>query len=1134
MEKLFISESFRRKDWGGRKIGRVMKLTTCFLVLCSCFAFAHQANSQEAKVSLNMQNVQLEKVLDAIEAQTEYLFISNRHVDLNQRVSVSVENKSILEALSTILKGTGLDFEVEGVNIVLMKNEDVFKISPQQNRKIVTGTIVDQKGVPIAGANIVEKGTTNGVISDMDGKFSIEVENNAELQISYIGYIDHTISVAGKEIVDAVLREDMQSLDEVVVVGYGTMKKRELTGSISSLKSEDIVKVATNSFTNAIQGKIPGVQITQSSGAPGSGGSVKIRGIGTTSGNDPLYVIDGMPIGGSNLSISGSGDNISGLSVINPNDIESIEVLKDAAAAAIYGARAANGVILITTKRGHDGVAKVNYNGYVGMQQLWKKPEFLDATEFATLANELFANSGMEPNPEFVNPSALGKGTDWIDAIFRTALTHNHDLSISGGSKNTQASLSLGFLDQDGTMIETWYKRYTGRLTVDLKVNEHLKFGSTLAFAYTQAKGQRNNEMRLGIFNLAQQMYPNLGINDVIDGSTAYYTSQADNPVLRAKTMDNRMQNMRVYGNAFGEIEFFKGLRFRTSIGFDMFSTKNTSWQPKVERGHYRNLQATLTDADNRGMNWLIENTLSYSGIFGDHRVNAVIGQTAQKNMADNLSSTGKEFINEAIQVINGSKSSERTSTGSKSEYTLASYLGRINYSFQDRYLFSASLRRDGSSNFGSQHKWGYFPSFSVGWNISEESFMEKADFLHSLKIRASWGQLGNDNIGSFGYFSTVRIGNNADNYILGSAQELAVGASILRPGNPDLKWEASEQLNFGIDASILNGRITANVDYYIKKTKDMLVSLPVSYEAGFQTAPSINGGTIENKGFEFVLGYNGSVGNFSWNVSGNLSTLSNKVASLGVGLPITGSSVSNYISLPATYTEVGEEVGYFRGYIVEGIYQTDEDVDLAFQPNAKAGDFKFKDVNGDGSLSDLDKVKIGSPWPNFMYGLTIDLWYKNLDLNISLSGVSGNDIFNANKVNTYPMKYFGGSGIVNASKEILNRWTPGSGRNEIPRLIYNDANGNYANSSTFYIEDGSYMRLRNITLGYTIPQNFIDKTRFISNCRIYVSAQNLFTITGYSGFDPEIDSSSPLNAGIDDGTYPIPRTLLFGLNVSF
>lgn len=1014
------------------------------------------------------------------------------------------------------------------------KTENVNQFQSQQSSKEISGIVKDVHGTPIAGANIIEKGTTNGTVTNIDGYFTLEVDEGKILEVSYIGFLSYEVKVGKESSLSITLKEDTQSLEEVVVVGYGTMKKKELTGSVSSLKANDIVKVATNSFTNAMQGKIPGVQISQSSGAPGAGGSVRIRGIGTTSGNDPLYVIDGMPIGGGNMSISGSGDNISGLSIINPNDIESIEVLKDAAAAAIYGARAANGVILITTKRGSEGLAKVNYNTYVGMQQLWKKPEFLNATEFATLTNELFSNSKMDPNPEFANPESLGKGTDWIDAIFRTALTQSHDLSVSGGNKNTQASLSLGYLDQDGTMIETWYKRYTGRLTADLKANEYLKFGSTLAFTYTQAKGQQNNELRVGIFNLAQQMYPHLGLDDVIDGSTAYYTSQADNPVMRAKSIDNRMENLRLYGNAFAEVEIIKGLKFRSSIGLDAFNTKNTSWQPKVERGHYRNLQATLTDADSRGINWLIENTLSYSGVFGEHRVNAVIGQTAQKNRADNLSSTGKEFINETIQVINGSKSSERTSAGAKSEYTLASYLGRVNYSFKDRYLLSMSLRRDGSSNFGPNNKWGVFPSASVGWNISEENFMKKLDFLNSLKVRASWGQLGNDNIGSFGYFSTIRIGNNADNYILGSGQNLIVGSSILKPGNPNLKWEASEQLNFGIDASFLNGHVTASIDYYIKKTKDMLVALPVSYEAGFQTAPSINGGTIENKGLELVLGYNGAIGDFNWGISGNLSTLSNKVTSLGVGLPIAGSSVSGYVSLPATYTEVGEEVGYFKGYIVDGIYQTDEEVNLAYQANARAGDFKFRDVNNDGVLSDKDKVKIGSPWPNFMYGATIDMQYKGFDMSIALSGVAGNEIFNANKINTYPMKYFGGSGVVNASKNILNRWTPGSGRNEIPRLIYNDANGNYANSSTFYIEDGSFMRIRNVTLGYTIPANIIGKTRVISNCRIYVSAQNLFTFTGYSGFDPEIGSSSPLNAGIDDGVYPVPRTFLLGLNVSF
>ncbi|MDD4514974.1 SusC/RagA family TonB-linked outer membrane protein [Massilibacteroides sp.] len=414
--------------------------------------------------------------------------------------------------------------------------ENLISSSSSQTGNKISGVIKDVNGEVIIGANIVIKGTTNGGITDIDGNFELSnVEENDILVVSYIGYLTQELKVQNQRVFNITLIGDDQILEEVVVVGYGTQRKKELTGSVTSLKSGDIIKVATNSFTNSIQGKIPGVQINQSSGAPGAGASVRIRGVGTTGGNEPLYVVDGLPIGGSNMSISGSGDNVSGLSIINPNDIESIEVLKDAAAAAIYGARAANGVIIITTKRGSEGLAKVNYNTYVGVQQLWKKPKFLNATQFATLANELYANSGMDPIEEFANPESLGKGTDWIDAVFKDAFMQNHDLSISGGTKNAKASLSLGYLDQDGTLIETWYKRYTGRLTVDLVANDYLKFGSTLAFTHTGAKGQRNSDLRIGIFNLAQQMYPNLGIDDVIDDSAKYFTSQADNPVLRAK-----------------------------------------------------------------------------------------------------------------------------------------------------------------------------------------------------------------------------------------------------------------------------------------------------------------------------------------------------------------------------------------------------------------------------------------------------------------------------------------------------------------------------------------------------------------------------------------------------------------------
>jgi TonB-linked SusC/RagA family outer membrane protein len=693
--------------------------------------------------------------------------------------------------------------------------------------------------------------------------------------------------------------------------------------------------------------------------------------------------------------------------------------------------------------------------------------------------------------------------------------------------------LSLGYRDQQGTLIETWHKRFTARITGDLNVSEKLRFGSSLAFAFSRAKGQQNQDMRIGIFNLAQQFYPTLGPEDVVNGSSAYYTTQGDNPLLRARSIDNQLRNLRMFGNIFGEFEILPGLKWKTNVGIDTDNNRSTTWEPKAERGHYRNLQAILGETYSQGLNWLLENTLSYSVALRGHRISAVAGQTAQKNNVNWIGVTARDFQNEQLQVVNGSKDTERRASGTGSIYTLASYLARVNYSFKDKYLLSASVRRDGSSNFGPSHKWGNFPSISAGWNIAEESFMKSITPVNSLKIRASWGQLGNDAIGAFGYLSSIRLGTVNDNYVLGANQALEIGASMSRPGNPNLKWETSEQTNFGVDASFLNERLYLTADYFIKTTKDMLVSLPVSFEAGFQTAPSVNGGKVRNSGVELLLGYRSEIGGFTFDVSGNLATLRNEVLSLGVGQPIAGPTLG-FTSISSSFTEVGQSIGYFRGYVVDGIYQTNDEVNKTLQPNAVAGDFRFRDVNGDNQLSDADRVKLGSPWPTMTYGMNFDFGYKGFDLNIMLQGVAGNQIFHSNKFAIYPLKYFGGSGVVNGSKEVLNRWTPGSGTNEIPRLAYVDANGNYANSSSFYVEDGDYMRIRNLTLGYRIPQSLISKAKMFQSARFYVSAQNLFTFTKYSGFDPEIGSTNPLQSGVDNGVYPQPRTFMAGINFGF
>ncbi|MEX1137504.1 MAG: TonB-dependent receptor [Balneolales bacterium] len=1003
--------------------------------------------------------------------------------------------------------------------------------------RTVEGTITDAEVEDVLpGVNIQIEGTNVGTTTDLEGRYSIEVEGPESVLIfSYVGYLTEEIAVGDRNVIDVAMESDFARLDEMVVVGYGAVQRSDLTGSISSVDSETIEKVSSHDLAGALQGRVAGVNITGTSGGPGAGSSVRIRGVGTTGGNEPLYVVDGFPITSGNMGIPGSSENISGLSVINPSDILNIEVLKDAAAASIYGARAANGVILITTKSGEAGQTSFTVNSYTGYSQVWKKPEVLNAEELATLANELWVNSGMEPHSDFSNPQALGEGTDWMSAIFRNAPVSNLDFSISGGTENVQARLSFGALDQTGTMIETGHQRYTGRATIDLTPNDRFKFGATFAFAQTEGRGVRNQLHNRGIINLSQQMFPHLELDDVIGDNVPYATSQGDNPILRARDQGHQLSNARTNINGFGEFEIIENLLFRTSLGVEFDNNRTSQWDPTANRGHFRNLRASLNENYSRGNNALLENTLTYTTEIDDvHRISAVVGQTAQRNKSDFISARGIDYLNEQINVINGSNSSEREASGSMSEYRLASYLGRINYAFDDKYILSASIRRDGSSNFGPKNKWGNFPSVSAAWNINQEAFFEGVPYMNELRLRGSWGRLGNDNIGSFGYMSMYTLGTNANNYILGENQNLAIGAHMSRPGNPDLKWETSEQINFAIDAGFFEGRLYSTIEYYEKVTSDMLVALPISYEAGFSAAPNVNGGEILNRGWEFELGLREQSTNLRWDIGANLSTLHNEVLSLGQGQPIIGGRTMYGSGMPITYTEVGEEIGYFKGYEVEGIYQTVDEIDQDFQSNAQPGDFQWRDIDGDGVLTDDDAVKLGSPWPDFTYGANLNMNYRNIDFNLVLAGVSGVQIMNKMIESTYPVRYFGGSGIVNANKRAMDRWTPENGGNTVPRLIEDDANGNYATMSSFYVEDGDYMRIRNVTLGYTIPTSIVEHTNLLSNMRVYVSAQNLFTFTGYSGFDPEITSSNPLSSGIDDGIYPMARTFMLGLNLRF
>ena len=1003
----------------------------------------------------------------------------------------------------------------------------------------IKGRVINKTGNPVDGVSVMVAGTKNGTTTNSDGRFTLTVPTNENvvLELSSVGFQTLTVRTNNQTTLTITLEEVSAGLDQVVVVGYGTKRKKDLTGAISSISSSELLKVPASNFTAAIEGKVPGVYITQTSGAPGGASSVRIRGVGTTGGNQPLYVVDGVPLGAESMGIPNSSYGVDAMSIINPNDIESIEVLKDAASAAIYGSRGANGVILVTTKRGKEGAAVVNVNAYTGYAQLWRQPEFLNAQEFATMANEIYTNSGLALNPQWANPKSFGEGTNMIDLIFRKAPLQNYDLNVSGGTKNLKGRLSLGYNDQAGTMIETSYKRFTGRATVDLKAGDHMNFGASLAFTSTESKGQNSDAMQGGIFNLAQQFFPTLSADSAYFGDGSFYTKDGDNPVLRAKTMDNKLFNSRVYGTVFGEVEILSALKFRTSVGVSASFNRTYAWQGQVQRGFYLNPRATLSEVYTNQSNWLVENTLSYSKRLGQHSISAVLGQSAQKNRSNFISANGNGFLNEALTVINASDVSLRSTTGSSSFSTLASYFGRLDYSLSDKYLLSASLRRDGSSNFGPNNKWGYFPAVSAGWRLSAEPFMSSLENVVSdLKIRGSWGQVGNDAIPAFGYLSTIRSGNSADNYTLGPGdQAIVIGSTLLRPGNPDLKWETTEQLDIGVDASFFNDKLYLTADYYRKNNIGMLISLPVSLEAGFQNAPTVNGGKVQNTGVELLLGYRNSFNGFRFDVSGNIATLNNVVKSLGVGQPIVGAALPGS-SMIMTYTKVGEPIGYFRGYVVDGVYQTNQEVNKAFQPNAIAGDFRYRDVNADGALTDADKVKLGKPWPDFTYGFNLNVSYRGFDLNMMLQGVAGSQLYQANKITNYQMKYFNGNGIINGVKDILNHWTPGSGINNQPGLKYTDANGNYSNASSFYVEDGDYMRVRNVVVGYTFaPEKLRSATHDIfKSVRIYVSAQNLFTFTNYPGFDPEVGNANPMNSGIDTGVYPQPRTIMGGVNINF
>ncbi|MFZ4542896.1 MAG: SusC/RagA family TonB-linked outer membrane protein [Saprospiraceae bacterium] len=1001
----------------------------------------------------------------------------------------------------------------------------------------VSGVVTDaQKGESLIGVNIKIKDSSKGTTSDIDGKFSLECAPDAVLEFTYIGFTTVIVNVEGKNSLNVQMSEDLKLLEEVVVVGYGVQKKSVVTGAISKVKAEDLENMPVTRIEQSLLGRTSGVRVTTASGQPGEGATVRIRGTTSINNSEPLYVVDGIPI-------------LGGIEYLNQGDIESIEVLKDAASAAIYGARAANGVIIVSTKKGATEQMQVNYHTYWGKQYPWKKLSLLNAREYGTLMNEASVAGG--GGILFKDPTALGTGTDWQDEIFNNgALMRNHELSISAGSKKSQYFASAGYFDQDGIVARgnSNWKRFTMRFNSTHKITDRITFGNTISYANTTNIGVSTNSEYGSPLSRAMNLdpitplietdptviksYNNFPVvkdeNGNMYGISKYVTSEVLNPVAALRVAQGSNTADKIVGNAYVDVKIIKGLNFKSTLGADMATWGNESFQPI----YY--LNATNTNSitrygrsQNRGLVWNLTNTLSYNVNLENHNITILGGTVGERNKGQGIGGGVEDIPVDNIKDASlGFPTPKLTQSFYGFEYleTTSSYFGRLIYNFKEKYLFTAILRRDGSSRFGSNNKYGNFPSLSAGWVVSEENFLRSVPAINFLKLRASWGINGNDNIGTFRYVSTV---GGFRNYTFGTKDDLVNGVSPNAIANPDLRWEQTEQTDLGFDARFAK-YWTLTMDVFSKKTKDMLLDIAVPGYIG-NAGPIGNIATMSNRGIELELGFSKKMTDWNISFAGNCSYIENEVTFLGKDKKFLVGQRFSPQNLEITRTAIGLPLGYFFGYKTDGIFQNQNEVNAwvgtdgkPMQPNAKPGDFRFKDINSDGKIDADDRTNIGDPTPNWTYGFNFAAAYKGFDIVVFGQGVAGNQIFKATRRFDLQM--------ANMTSDALGRWTGEGTSNTYPRLVMNDPNQNFSRSSDFYVERGDFFRIKTLQVGFTVPQRLSQKVG-LNKCRLYVSGNNLLTITQYSGFDPEIGGGS---FGVDRGFYPQSRFYLGGVQISF
>lgn len=996
----------------------------------------------------------------------------------------------------------------------------------------IKGVVVDESKLPVIGANIMVEGTSNGTITDINGNFTIEVPENAELRVSYIGYLEQKVKVGKKSSLHIILKEDAQTLDEVVVVGYGTMKKSDITGSVASVRLDELKEGATTSVDQMLLGKSAGVNVVQSSGEPGGGFSINIRGASSVNGGvSPLYVIDGIPIDnsrpvsqGSIVGFSANRSPRNPMASINPADIESLEILKDASATAIYGSRGANGVILITTKSGKAEKMKVSYSGSIGIQSPSNKLKLLNATDYKRVLNEIIDAGGEDESNRVGDIANGGVGTDWQDEVTRqNAITHEHQLSFSGGNSKTFYYSSFNYVNQEGIVKNTSFERLGARLNLKSDINNKLKIGMNISGSYMKdhyvANGFGTNE-DAGVMYAAYNYDPTIPVRDEEGNYALSPILTLDNPVALNVGMSSHSDTYRFLASAFGEYHITKDLFLRLNLGTDFMNESRKSFVSSLTK-QGKNNGGIGANQNSEKSNYIVEGTINYNKTIKKHNLGALAGISYQRYVTSYLNNRSADFPNESLGADNLNLGNQTTfrMQNSVTGNRLASYIGRVNYSFDDRYLATVTFRADGSSRFGKNNKFGYFPSAALAWRISNESFLKDIDEISSLKLRLGWGRTGNQEIGDYPALSTYASAGSA---IWDGKQ--VVGTAPAKIPNPDLKWETTDQINIGLDFGLFNNRINGGIDYFWKKTTDMLLQLPIPKSTGYESILS-NIGRIDNKGLEISLNtVNIDTRNFKWESNITFTSMRNEVKSLGGIDEIIIGAGYNHVEQVAI-RKPGLPLNSYYGWEVEGVWQENDDFSQ-MKEDYVPGDLKYVDQDNNGVINDADRVVLGDSFPDFQWSFGNTFTYKNFDLYIFFEGVQGVDMLNGNLIDTYfPINFRRNK----FAEPYLNRWTPENPTNKYPSFVNPLKHGRkVVNSRT--LSDASYVKLRTIRLSYTLPKF----SHLIQSLQLYVTAENLFTITDYAGLDPAINPNNNSNFRMDFNAFPSVRSFIFGAKIDF